>query len=121
METENKIDAFNITKNVIQFSYNWNNKLGCKSYTTIRLKSERYKIGNTYNIYLKGLEQIEAKIINIKEFKLKDLNDYMAYLDTGYGVEETKLIIHRMYKNISEDQIFYFILLSKTKLKKNFP
>lgn len=39
----------------IRFSYNWNNKLNCKAFTTIRLHSpERYFLGAKFNVYLNG-------------------------------------------------------------------
>lgn len=106
----------------IEFSYNWNSKLHCKCFTTIRLHNpNKYVIGQRYYICLELLEFI-AEIVNIKQFRLSQLNDYMAMLDTGYGVQETTEIIKKMYPNIDfENQLFDFILLkreSKIKRKK---
>ena len=57
----------------ITFSYNWNNKLGRKAFTTIRLYNpNKYKIGETYNINLKKECIGAGKIIAIKNFMLKD-------------------------------------------------
>lgn len=83
------------------FSYNWNNKLDCKCFTTIRL-SDKYQIGDEYKIVLKkGVNDVECKglavIIDIKYFYLDQLNNFISHLDTGYSVQECKKIIVRMY------------------------
>jgi len=100
----------------IDFSQNWNNKLNCKCFTTLRLKSEKYKIGNVYEITLKGGTMFFAKIIAIKTLKIHQINDFIAAIDTGYSVEEMKRLIKTMYKNKVKDidnQDFYLILLQR--------
>lgn len=85
----------------LRFSYNWNNKLNCKAFTTIRL-SESYKPGEEYKIVLmpkgknpevKGV----AKIIEIKKFFLDQINEFISQLDTGYSKYGCVDIIKRMY------------------------
>lgn len=87
----------------IVFSYNWNNKLGCKAFTTIRL-SESYKPGEEYKVILsvKGKTpevQGVARIIEIKKFFLDQINEFISQLDTGYTKYECVNIIKRMYPN----------------------
>jgi len=99
----------------INFSYNWNNKLDCKAFTTLRLSSrKKYKIGEDYSIYLKGEFVKDAKIVDIKTIWLHEINDFIAYLDTGYNKEECTNVIKTMYKNVnfSKTQLD-FILLKK--------
>lgn len=100
------------------FSYNWNNKLDNKAFTTIRLKQEKkYVIGQECKIILepKGKEAETkgiAKIVDIKHFKLSSLNNFMSYIDTGYSKEECEKIIRRMYGKCDfEKQELSFILL----------
>jgi len=82
----------------IKFSYNWNNKLNCFVFTTIRLENEsKYKIEETYNIYLKENLIKTAQIIDIKTIYLHQINSYIALLDTGYSVAETKELFKKMY------------------------
>lgn len=38
------------TTSTIKFSKNWNNKLACPFYTTIRRDSEKYKVGTIYRV-----------------------------------------------------------------------
>jgi hypothetical protein len=92
----------------IEFSTNWNKKLQCNAFTTIRLFNPgKYRVNQVYKIEQKKVFLMQAAIIAIKPFMLHDLNDFMAYLDTGYNANECKLIIQRMYANID---------FSKTKL-----
>ena len=106
-------------KNEIRFSYNWNNKLDCHSFTTLRL-SDKYKIGDVYNILLRGKighyeNKGKAKIIDNKSFLLNDINEFIARLDTGYSAEKCKQILTAMYKNKNVDwskQKINFILFS---------
>lgn len=98
---------------VINFSTNWNNKLDCKCFTTLRLKNpKKYQLNKQYLINLKKNAIKKAEIIAIKTIYFKDINEYIASLDTGYSLEETKNIILKMYPNIkTQTQPFYFILL----------
>jgi hypothetical protein len=85
----------------IKFSYNWNNKLNCFVFTTIRLENHsKYKIDETYTIFLKDKEIKTATIIDIKTIYLHQINTYIALLDTGYPVDETKAIFKMMYPKI---------------------
>ena len=81
----------------LKFSVNWNNKLLCTYFTTLRL-SDRFKIGQKYPVLLKkkqiGIGEIMAK----KYLYLKQINDYIAGLDTGYSAIKCKEILKTMYK-----------------------
>lgn len=99
----------------ITFSYNWNNKLECKAYTTLRLlQPEKYVVGETYDIILKEEVIHNATIVNIKPIWLRELNEYIAYLDTGYNLIECTNIIKRMYPKVDfTKKKLAFILLRK--------
>jgi hypothetical protein len=95
----------------IKFSYNWNNKLDCLSFTTIRPKSNKYKVGQIYEILLKGNSKGKATIAEIKEFKLEKLNEFIARLDTGYNREKCIEIITTMYKNQDVSKMTFQLIL----------
>lgn len=85
----------------IKFTYNWNNKLDCRAFTTLRKANERYwKIGETYKVYIKdgkscrfiGSAMLKAK----RSFHLNKINNFVSYLDTGYSVAKTIDIIQKM-------------------------
>jgi len=82
----------------IKFSYNWNNKLNNNYFTTLRL-SDRFKIGKKYPVFLKKKQIGTGEIMAKKYFLLKQINDYIAYLDTGYNATKCKEILRTMYKN----------------------
>ncbi|MBK9333868.1 MAG: hypothetical protein IPM96_16035 [Ignavibacteria bacterium] len=87
----------------IVFTYNWNNKLDCKCFTSIRM-SDTYRVGDEYKVFLRSGKDLQVKgvaeIMDIKAFYLDQLSMFIAYLDTGYSVSECKNIIYRMYPNI---------------------
>lgn len=82
---------------ILKFSYNWNNKLDCKGFTTLRL-SNRFKPDQEYRIMLKGVRVCDARVVDVKRFLLHEINDWIAYIDTGYDANECKEIIKKMYK-----------------------
>jgi len=77
------------------------------------VKNEKYKVGNTYEIYLKDEYLFDAEIVSIKELKIDEVDDYMSYLDTGYSVNEFKEIMRKMYKENADNLTFYLILLKR--------
>lgn len=95
----------------LNFSYNWNNKLDNRAFTSIRL-SDEYKVMDEFIINFKGQPKGTARIIEIKEFFIDQLNPFMAYIDTGYSVDECKNIIKKMYPNANWQTVkLKFILL----------
>lgn len=101
----------------IPFSYNWNNKLDCKAFTTIRIfNPAKHVVGNRVQAVLKGESKGEGTIMDVKPFLLEKLNPFMSYLDTGYSVEECRNIIVRMYPKIDfTTKQLAFILIVKDK------
>ena len=108
-----------MNEEVLGFSYNWNNKLDCKAFTSIRLDSAKYVIGNKYTIVMKGRQPEQATLMDKKVFKLSQLTAFMSYIDTGYSLDECKNIIRTMYKNMPRVNVdlalFAFLLLVKDK------
>lgn len=98
---------------IINFSTNWNNKLDCNCFTTLRLKNDKkYQLNHTYRIDLKKKPFKKAEILEIKSIYFIQINEFIARLDTGYSAQETKDIIKKMYPKVNlSTQPFYFILL----------
>jgi len=100
----------------LNFSFNWNNKLQNRAFTTLRL-SDKYNVGDELTVNLKK-EKLEGTyyILDKKVLLLENINKYIAYLDTGYNPSECKLILQRMYKSKNVDwskQKIYFYLIVK--------
>jgi len=106
----------------LNFSYNWNNKIDCSYFTTIRIENaKKYQVGFRLRVFLEKKKNIvehikDVEIISIKKIKLSDINEYIAGLDTGYDVEETKKKFCKMYPTAKWDtKILYFMLLKTIK------
>ena len=107
----------NSTYEDLEFSYNWNNKLQCNVFTTIRLAD--YPVGKRFNVFLKGEFLYTATIIEKVERKLSTLNNFICYLDTGYDVVETRNIITRMYQKYNVNWVtkpLYIYQIQKNKV-----
>ena len=86
--------------NSISFGTNWNSKLSCSAFSTIRIRNDKkYIIGHEYTIILKEQPIYVARLVCISHFMLDGLSEGMAYIDTGYNKKETIAIIEKMYKN----------------------
>lgn len=71
----------------IKFSHNWNNKLQCEIFTTIRTsKSIQYYLDNLlrdFDIILNNKKFGEAILINVDNRKFMECDEYLTLLDTG--------------------------------------
>lgn len=105
---------------VIKFSFNWNNKLTNKAFTTIRIHNpKKYIIDQEYSIEISGRATGTAILKAITTVKACNLNEFICYLDTGYSKAETLNILKRMYKGIDvENTLFDFCLLVYTNQAK---
>lgn len=101
----------------LSFSYNWNKKLECDFFTTLRLYNpEKYNVGAQLIIEMKAEQKKIATVIAHKKIMLADINEFIAGLDTGYSVEECKNILRRMYPKANwQTQYLSFVLLKSNK------
>jgi len=104
----------------IRFSYNWNNKLDNKAFTTIRLHNpNKYIVGNEYNVEINGKQKGVAFLQDKRTLGINQLNDFICYLDTGYNKQQTIGMLQRMYKNMNiQTALFDFCLLVYSKPEK---
>jgi hypothetical protein len=86
----------------LHFTYNWNNKLDCKAFTTIRIYNEgKHVPGVKLRIMLKRTENKGIGMIaDVRPFLLQNMNPFISFLDTGYPVEQCKNIFLKMYPKI---------------------
>ncbi|MDW8345325.1 MAG: hypothetical protein RML94_00105 [Bacteroidia bacterium] len=103
----------NNLKGKITFTKNWNQKLQCDYFTTIR----RYpkKIGQTYNIYLQDTFLFEAVVIDCQPITLNQLTHktYLCYLDTGMSPQDTVNLLQKMYPSNNDTMTLYVVLLKR--------
>lgn len=84
----------------MEYNRNWNNKLACDCYTSIRLANAgKYKVGRRYGVYLNSKHHHDAILLEVRELTLDQINERLARLDTGYGAKETQDILMKMHRN----------------------
>lgn len=107
----------------LNFSNNWNKKLDCECFSTIRLwNPPKHFEGKEVEVYDNSVSPARfkgrGKYAIVSEFKLCQLKPAAAMLDTGYSLDETLNIIRTMYSkkvpNI-ETQSFAYCILRKIK------
>lgn len=82
----------------LNFKTNWNGKLDCNFYTSIRIWNEgKYVVGKRFEIWEKKQKRHISELVKAVPFSLDKLPEITAYLDTGYSLSETKGIIAKMY------------------------
>lgn len=105
----------------INFSHNWNNKLDCRAFTTLRLfDPENHRSGRVLFVRGKDKDYGAHEIKDVRVITLDRVNEFIAYLDTGYCAAETQKLIKTMYKNKNIDwatQKLALILLVKVDSK----
>jgi uncharacterized protein YqfB (UPF0267 family) len=83
----------------LNFSNNWNNKLNCNSFTTLRLRNDgKYFAGAKVNVFLKGVFKGAGTIVGVSYLTIDKINEFIARVDTGYSADDCRKIIKEMYK-----------------------
>jgi hypothetical protein len=109
----------------LEFSDNYNNKLNCKAFTTLRLRNDRkYYPGAKFRIQLKGTYKGTAIVKAVSHFNIDRINDYIAFLDTGSSAQECRQIIKNFYKksvtiNWDRQDIAFILLVFEEKKEMN--
>lgn len=88
----------------VNFSSNYNHKLNCKSFSTVRLQNEeKYVIGHLFRISLvrkvtgQNVEFALARLVSSHNFYLKDATPAMSYLDANLNVKDFVNLIQGLY------------------------
>lgn len=120
VRTNNQLNLFkDMSLRTIKFLTNPGDKLYSKCFVSIRLKNdEAFVADEIYNIELHHSdvsreEMGSARIVEKRHFKLRELNNFMSYLDMACSKEAGRKILTEKYKNPGEDSLFDFILFDK--------
>lgn len=99
----------------ITFSSNWNRKLNCEYFTTIRLHNQaKYRKGRRYRIMERKREVGLAVAIDVKHIRMDQLTEWHSRLDAGMCLDDFRGMLFKMYKNRVRnihDATFDFVLL----------
>ncbi len=109
----------------LTFSHNWNRKLDCEVFSTIRLYNPaKHYEGKEVEIYDDSVNpprhKGRGKYTIVSEFKLSQLKPAAAMLDTGHPLDETLNILRTMYYKKVPDlktQSFAYIIIQKVKVQ----
>jgi len=78
----------------IKFSHNWNNKLNCKMFTTIRRHTPekeiyyRRHIKATLDVILNGEKYSEARLMHVMSYPFKYVDNTVLIQDTGIFIKD---------------------------------
>lgn len=95
----------------IQFSHNWNGKLGCRYFTTLRRPDKRYALDRVFMIIPPEGDSFKAMVVDIKQVLLSTMNNFVAAIDTGYMALEAKTMFRKMYSLKEDDDLLLLMLL----------
>ena len=86
----------------LEFSQNWNNKLLCFNFTTIRPVSKKYETGLVLDIRIKDAHLCYAKVVDVKTFTLQQISDLnFNLIDSGLKQKDFFEFMHRLYSKKS--------------------
>jgi len=117
-----------MNRKTIKFSYNWNGKLDCLFFTTIRIHSyNAYLYGETVTVertYEKSGDNTSLALIVHKDtMRLKNIPEYTFFTDTGYNKDNSIRMFENMYKNRGIENLresyFDIIVLKNIKEPNN--
>jgi hypothetical protein len=102
--------------NRINYNKNWNNKLDCEYYTTIRkYTDEKYQyyqenLDREFEVFIDGKPYTKSKLFDLHTEKLEDIDSLTVMMDTG--VPEVPLDAQRnLFKGFNMDLEDRVILL----------
>ena len=111
----------------INFSKNWNKKLDCDYFTTIRLYTkekidyyvEHYENGTLWGVNLKENLFCHAKLVDLEVRLLKDIPAWMCFIDAGMNLSAFHKLMEAMYRRKPEwnGQYTRMIILCFQKVK----
>lgn len=94
----------------ISFTHNWNQKLYCRSFSTVRVENPiKYRLNQEYRIFLKQtgnkppIDKGIAVLKHIEYFNLFDVNPAICYLDANLNKDTFIKLVLTMYKNSGID------------------
>lgn len=99
----------------LNFTKNWNGKLGCEYFTTIRLHDpKKYAKGIKKTVFLNKAILSNVEIFEVFAVKFAYIKPWMKIQDTGLMPDKFDGMFHTMYKNKVTDwntQLFDVMLL----------
>jgi hypothetical protein len=103
----------------IRFSYNWNKKLDCDVFATMRTSTgKNWNPGELALVDLKNQVYGVAEVVSVVPIPFSKITLQVALLDTGYNLAEFQDILIKMYPETKPDTVFRWIFF---RWKEHFP
>lgn len=103
---------------IFKFSQNWNNKLDCNQFSTIRLRNDLLNVVGDVAMCKYKEKSFKVQVVYISHFPFRKLNDGITRIDMDLPLDKARTVLERMYSNKVKDlnrQEFSFIILKKSK------
>lgn len=107
----------------IKFAKNWNNKLACPVFTTIReVKNGEWtdrnyypnQVGTAFNMVISQNVVCVAKLINARIMPFKDIPPEVLLTDTGKpDLEGAKATFNMFYRDLNPNKEFAILVFKK--------
>lgn len=106
----------------INFSVNWNNKLACRYFTTIRLGLfNKYKSGKLYRINLNDKYRFVAKCVEVNPIKMNEITSIMSLIDCSLYPSELKKMLLKMYRSDVIERLGLCIIVLEKQADTFYP
>lgn len=103
-----------------KFTTNFNGKLLCNTFTTIRLHdSNLNRLGERHTICLRDTDIGIASILSVKIITVDRISEHMAHIDTGHNKAYLLGLLRKFYPDITAATQFDFILYQWKELDEN--
>ena len=112
----------------LTFTHNWNLKLNCRSFSTVRVENpKKYRLNEEYRVLLKQtgtrptIDMGIAVLRHISHFYLFDVNPGISLLDANLNREDFIKLVLTMYKNAGIDfnkQRMSFLVFQYLQIKQ---
>jgi hypothetical protein len=86
-----------MTRRVIRFKKNWNNKLSCAAFTTTRKCTDEKiafysdNLGEVFDVEVDGVVECAARLIGMRKMLLKEMPEELVIVDTGSRTYESAI------------------------------
>lgn len=99
----------------MNFQRDYNNKLGNAYFLTTRVKSDKWTVGQEYELFdqEKGFTRGHGRIVRIREITAADINDWQAFLDSGLSADELREELAGLYGEQYKLKRLYLILVHR--------
>jgi hypothetical protein len=102
---------------VIKFSENYNNKLNCIYFTSVRYESSKmYKVGAIYKVYIADLFIKKALLLKVEKVSLFSLSETDCYIDGACGHVTYVHKFEEFYPHVDVSATLFSRLLFKSVL-----